>query len=285
MKTAEEVDVEDVLMARERIARVLPPTPAVYSEHRGAHLKLENLQLTGSYKVRGATNAIAIQIERGDRRPIVAASAGNHAKGVAWAARHFGLEARVVVPKSAPRTKVQGAQELGAEVIPHGETFEEALEYAKTLPGRFLHAFNDPDVVAGQGTVALELIDLEPDVVLIPIGGGGLAAGMGLVLKWRGVRAVGVKVAGPNTLADGVRVCRMGELTRRICDRVLDDVVTVSEDDVRRTMLHLVARDRIVAEGAGAVAPAALGRVRGERKLGVVSGGNVDSELLFGLRE
>lgn len=285
MKTAEEVDVEDVLMARERIARVLKPTPAVYSEHRRAHLKLENLQVTGSYKVRGAVNAVAAQIERGDRRPIVAASAGNHAKGVAWAARCFGLKACVVVPRTAPRTKVRGAQELGAEVVTHGDSFEEALDYARALPGRFLHAFDDPDVIAGQGTAALELIDSGTDVVLIPVGGGGLAAGMGLVLKWRGIRTVGVKVAGPNTLADGVRVRRMGELTRRICDEVLDDVVDVSEDDVRRMMLDLLARDRIVAEGAGAVAPAALEKVRGERKLAVVSGGNVDSELLFGLRE
>jgi threonine dehydratase len=287
MKTTQDVDVEDVLMARERIRRVLSPTPLVFSERRGAYLKLEILQLTGAYKVRGAVNALAVQIERGDRRPVIAASAGNHAKGVAWAARHFGLEACVVVPEHASRTKVRGAAELGARVVTRGATLEDAFDHALELAAlhdwRFVHAFDDPDVVAGQGTTALELLDARPDVVAIPIGGGGLAAGMGRVLKWHGIRAVGVRVEGPNTLADGVRVRAMSERTRRICTEALETTVTVSEDDVRRTMLDLVQSDRIVAEGAGAVAPAALSKIEGRKKIAIVSGGNVDSDLLFGL--
>lgn len=288
MKTAEDVTVEDVLMARERVARILPTTPLVLSEHRQAWLKLENLQLTGSYKLRGAINAIAIQIERGDQRAVVAASAGNHAKAVAWAARHFGLQACVVVPTTAPRTKVRGARELGAEVVSQGDSLEETFAHAQSLAvrnnWRFLHAFNDKDVIAGQGTVALELIDFKPDVVLIPIGGGGLAAGMGRILKWRGIRTVGVKIEGPNTIADGVRVCRMGDLSRQICDQVLDDVVHVTEEEVRAAILDMMAQDRIVAEGAGALAPAALNSIPGKRKIAIVSGGNVDSDLLFGPR-
>jgi len=288
MKKAGNVGIEDILMARERLARVLAPTPLVFSEHRRAWLKLENLQLTGSYKLRGAMNAIAMQIERCDRRAVVAASAGNHAKAVAWAARHFGLEACVVVPTTAPRTKVRGAVQLGARVVSSGQSFEDALERAQQLAvvknWRFLHAFNDPDIIAGQGTVALELIDSNPDVVLIPVGGGGLAAGMGRVLKWRGIKAIGVKVDGPNVVADGVRVCRMGDLTRRICDEVLDDMAGVTDEEIRDAMLDMLAQERIVAEGAGALAPAALSRIPGKRKIAIVSGGNVDSDLLFGPR-
>jgi threonine dehydratase len=285
MKNTEDVTVENVLMARERIGRILQPTPLVLSEHHGAWLKLENLQLTGSYKLRGAINAIAVQIERGDRRSVVAASAGNHAQAVAWAARHFGLEACVVVPTTAPRTKVRGAVQLGARVVSSGQSFEDALERAQQLAvvknWRFLHAFNDPDIIAGQGTVALELIDSNPDVVLIPVGGGGLAAGMGRVLKWCGIKAIGVKVDGPNVVADGVRVCQMGDLTSRICDEVLDDTVGVTDNEIHDAMLELLAQDRIVAEGAGALAPAALSRVPGKRKIAIVSGGNVDTDLLF----
>jgi threonine dehydratase len=289
--------VDDVLSAWTRLRKVLRPTPLLWSERRGAHLKLENLQVTGSFKVRGAYNALAIQVERGDHRPVVAASAGNHAKGVAWAARRLGLEAVVVMPRNAPRTKIVGCAAMGARVEVFGDSFEEAYRRAREIEGagyRFLHAFDDPDVVAGQGTVAMELLELEPDVVLVPIGGGSLAAGTGMVLHRR---VVGVQVEGldamartirgdlrdlepAGTVADGLRVRRPGELTREICGRVLRDIVTVKEAEVRAAVADVAAHERVIAEGAGAAAVAALSKVSGARKVAVVSGGNIDGRLL-----
>lgn len=295
---------DKVRTAARRLTGILGPTPAIWSEARGGWLKLESLQVTGSFKVRGAVNAVAAQVERGDHRPVVAASAGNHAQGVAWAARRFGLAAHVVVPVTASRRKIAGCRALGAEVIERGASFEEAFEHAAQLARlegwRFLHAFDDSDIVAGQGTVALELLPLMPDVVLIPVGGGSLAAGMGVVLAEHGIRAVGVQVAGVDamarelrgasepfepatTLADGLRVRRPGALNRDICARVLEDVLTVSEGEVRSALVDLIAADRIAAEGAGAVAACALPRVCGRRKVAVVSGGNVDETVLASL--
>jgi threonine dehydratase len=251
--------------------------------------------------VRGALNALLVARERGDHRPVITASAGNHAQGVAWAARHLGLAASTVVPEGAPATKVRGAAALGARVITFGSSYEEAEEHARGLAEarghRFLAAFDDPDVIAGQGTVAWELLAAAPDVVLVPIGGGGLAAGMALVLKPRGVRVVGVQVEGVDgmaraldgrpplaaaaeTVADGVRVRRPGRITQRLCAALLDDVLVISEREVRETMVSMAAQDRIVAEGAGALAPAAMHLVSGRRKVAVVSGGNLDLERL-----
>jgi threonine dehydratase len=267
------IDVEGAVA---RVRRFLRPTPVVYSEPRGAFLKLENLQVTGSYKVRGALNAIAAHPQ--DRRPVVAASAGNHAKGVAWAARRFGLQACVVVPENAPKTKVDGAAALGARVVRRGETFEEAFAEALRLGRengwRFLHAFDDPDVIAGQATVGAELADAEADTVLVPIGGGGLAVGVALALRGK-KRVFGVRMAGPNRVADGVRVKALGRLTRPLLAELLDGIILVTEDEVRRAMQGLLGEDRIVVEGAGALAPAALPKVDGV-KVAIVSGGNVD---------
>jgi threonine dehydratase len=295
------VGVDDVFAAHDRLRRILPPTPVVYSESRGAFLKLDNLQATGAFKVRGALNALAAQVERGDRRPVIAASAGNHALGVAWAGRHFGLRVCVVVPTAAPQTKIAGCRRLGAEVVLRGHCFEEALEYAGSLADgrgwRFLHAFDDPDVIAGQGTLAVELLPLRPDVVLVPIGGGGLAAGAGLVLQASDVRVIGVQVEGADamarrlrgepahpspavTIADGLRVHQPGRVTSELCDDLVDDILVVSDAEVRRTVVDLFADDGIIAEGAAAAAVAALPRVVGSRKVAVISGGNIDGQLL-----
>jgi threonine dehydratase len=295
------VAVDDVFVAHDRLRRILPPTPVIYSQSRAAFLKLDNLQVTGAFKVRGALNALAAQVERGDHRPVLAASAGNHGQGVAWAGRHFGLQVCVVVPAGAPHTKIAGCRRLGAEVVLHGDCFEEALEHAGSLAAgrgwRFVHAFDDPDVIAGQGTVAVELLPLRPDAVLVPIGGGGLAAGTGLVLKAFGVRVIGVQVEGadalarrrrgqapdcapPATIADGLRVHRPGRLAVALCDGLLDDVVVVSDGEVRRAVAQLFAEEGIIAEGAGAASAAALPRVAGSRKVAVISGGNIDGRLL-----
>ena len=288
--------------AARRLAAFLQPTPVVRSLCEDAWLKLENLQETGAYKVRGALNALLLQRERGDSRPVVAASAGNHGAGVAWAAQLLGMQATIVVPKHAPRTKVRRIEQYGAEVQYVGADFDESLHWAQSLASskgaRFLHAFDDPVIIAGQGTTALELLELKPDVVLIPIGGGGLASGCSIPLNHAGVRVVGVQIEGVDalasflrggpprilprdTIADGLRVREAGVLTRELCRHGLSDIVLVTEEQVKRSQAKLAAIDRIAAEGAGAVAFAALPQVQGETRVAIVSGGNSDDSSLW----
>ena len=291
-----------------RVRGVLPETPAIRSDRLGAWLKLENLQTTGAYKVRGAFNALAAHVERGDRRPVFAASAGNHGLGVAWAARRLGIAATIVVPDGASHTKVAGCRALGARVVHAGNGFESCVAHARALAaaagGHFLHAFDDVEVIAGQSTVAAELLALRPDVVVVPIGGGGLVAGVGSVLRRHGIRVVGAQVAGVDslrralmgegpraplsapapppapTLADGLRVAAPGLLPLQIASAFLDEIVVVSETEVGAAIASLALHERVVAEGAGAVAVAALARVAGRRRVAIVSGGNIDASLL-----
>jgi threonine dehydratase len=298
------VSAMDVLAAQGRLRRYLSPTPLHHAERFGCWLKLENLQRTGSYKVRGALNALLAARERGDERPVIAASAGNHAQGLAWAAYRLNVPAIAVMPHGAPQTKIAGVAHWGATVRLHGDTFDEARAFALQLAERngyrFLSAFDDPDVIAGQGTVGLEIASLAPDVVLVPIGGGGLAAGVALALKAQGVRIVGAQVEGVDamaralrgdatgaapvaTLADGVRVKEPGLLTRRVLSELIDDVVIVREAELRETLVRLALEEHVIAEGAGALALAAGRRVAGKRKCAVVSGGNIDAMVLAGL--
>src|SRR5687768_5123293 len=295
------VGVADVLAAQARLRRYLPPTPLHHAERFGCWLKLENLQRTGSYKVRGALNALLAARERGDMRPVIAASAGNHAQGLAWAAYRLGIAAITVMPRSAPQTKIAGVAHWGATVRLHGDSYDEAKAFAAELAAqhdyRVLSAFDDPDVIAGQGTVGLELAALGPDVVLVPIGGGGLASGVALALKSQGVRVIGAQVEHVDamaralrgdlaprepaaTLADGVRVKQPGEITRRLLASLLDDVVIVREAELRETLVRLALEEHVIAEGAGALALAAGRRVAGRRKCAVVSGGNIDAAVL-----
>ncbi len=294
----------DILAAQARLRRYLPPTPLHYAERFGCWLKLENLQRTGSYKVRGALNALLAARERGDHRPVIAASAGNHAQGLAWAAYRLNVPAIAVMPHGAPQTKIAGVAHWGATVRLHGDTFDEARAFAMQLAERngyrFLSAFDDPDVIAGQGTVGMEIASLAPDVVLVPIGGGGLAAGVALALHAQGVRIVGAQVEHVDamhralrgepegalpvaTLADGVRVRHPGLLTREILSQLLDDIVIVREAELRETLVRLALEEHVIAEGAGALALAAGRRVAGKRKCAVVSGGNIDAAVLAGL--
>jgi threonine dehydratase len=301
----------DVLAAQARLRRYLEPTPAHYAERFGCWLKLENLQRTGSYKVRGAMNALLAMRERGDERQVITASAGNHAQGAAWAAYRLGVPLITVMPRTAPETKVAGVAHWGATVRLHGDSYDEAKTFAAQLAAqhdyRLLSAFDDADVIAGQGTVGLELASLSPDVVLVPIGGGGLASGVALALKAgvsatqasrrQRVRIIGAQVEGVDamaralrgdltlrdpakTLADGVRVKQAGELTRRVLEALLDDVVIVREAELRETLVRLALEEHVIAEGAGALALAAGRRVSGKRKVAVVSGGNVDAAVL-----
>ena len=295
------VTVQDIKEAQARIRGVIRETPIMPSSAFDGWLKLENLQLTGAYKVRGALNALIKQVQEKDTRPVIVASAGNHSAGIAFAAHKLGLQSVAVVPVYTPRVKIERAESLGTEVIRHGEDFEGAFAEAKHLSEsrgwHFIHPFDDPDVIAGQGTIGLELLHMKPDVVALPIGGGGLASGVGTVLKAHGVRVVGVQVQGVDamarklagrktpffpraTVADGIRVRSVGARTAAICDAVLDAIMIVSESEVTRAMKRLAFTDHVIAEGAGAVAVAALDRLRGERKVAVVSGGNVDPATL-----
>ncbi|MBS0226744.1 MAG: threonine dehydratase [Proteobacteria bacterium] len=295
------VTAADVLAAQARLRRYLDPTPLHYAERFGCWLKLENLQRTGSYKVRGAMNALLAMRERGDGRTTIAASAGNHAQGLAWAAYRLGMQAITVMPRCAPETKIAGVAHWGATVRLHGDSYDEAKAFAAELAAqhdyRLLSAFDDPDVIAGQGTVGLEIAALMPDVVVVPIGGGGLASGVVLALKSQGVRVIGAQVEHVDsmaralrgdhdvrepamTLADGVRVKVPGALTQQVLGELLDDVVIVREAELRETLVRLALEEHVIAEGAGALALAAGRRVAGKRKCAVVSGGNVDAGVL-----
>lgn len=304
--TSRRVGLADVLVARARLAAHLEATPLHYAERFGCWLKLENLQRTGSYKVRGALNALLAGRERGDMRPVVAASAGNHAQGLAWAAYRTDVQAITVMPRCAPETKIAGVRHWGATVRLHGDSYDEtkafAAELAEQNGWRLLPAFDDPDVIAGQGTVGLEIATLAPDVVLVPIGGGGLASGIAIALKSmrdvnRRLRVIGAQVEGvdamarvlrgedppampADTLADGVRVKDPGLLTRTILADLLDDVVIVREAELRETLVRLALEEHVIAEGAGALALAAGRRVAAKRKCAVVSGGNLDAGVL-----
>ena len=296
----ESIDRKQVLAARERLRPYLMPTPLHLARTDDCWLKLENLQPTGAYKVRGAMNALLAGNERGDRRAVIAASAGNHAQGLAWAGYRLKLPVIAVMPTTTPAIKVAGVARWGATVHLHGADYDEARDHAAELAAqdglRLLSAFDDPDVIAGQGTIGLELERLAPDVVLVPVGGGGLASGIALALAETDVRLVGVQVVGVDamacalrseatrppvaTLADGIRVREPGVLTRRLLADRLDDVLVVSEDELRETMVRLAMEEHLIAEGAGALALAAAGRVRGRRKCAVLSGGNIDASVL-----
>jgi threonine dehydratase len=295
------VTASDVLAAQARLRPHLAATPLHFAERFGCWLKLENLQRTGSYKVRGAMNALLAARERGDARPIIAASAGNHAQGLAWAGYRLRHSVITVMPRTAPQTKIAGVAHWGATVRLHGDNYDEAKAFAQELAlqndYRLLSAFDDRDVIAGQGTVGLELAALAPDTVLVPIGGGGLAAGVVLALKSQGVRIIGAQVEGVDamaralrgdhevresapTLADGVKVKEPGQLTQRVLCDLLDDIVIVREAELRETLVRLALEEHVIAEGAGALALAAGRRVASKRKCAVVSGGNIDAVVL-----
>jgi len=274
------------------------------------YLKLENSQMTGSFKERGALNRILSLSDAERGRGVIAASAGNHGQGVAFHATLRGIRAEIWMPRSTPFVKVTATRGYGAEVVLHGASYDEACEAAFERCTRqnatFLHAFDDEDVIAGQGTVGLEMLDQEPDldVIVVPIGGGGLIAGIACAAK--GLRAsveiVGVQtsrlpsmkaalergepfaIPAEPTLADGIAVRKAGTLTLPLVERYVDEIVMVEEEEIAAAILLLLEREKTLAEGAGAVALAAVlqGRTghRGKKIGVVVSGGNLDVNLL-----
>lgn len=312
---------DEIRAARERIAgrvRFTPMQPSTLQERlAGApvFLKCENLQRTGSFKLRGAMNMLAtLPQDASARGGVVAASAGNHAQGVAFAASEFGLPATVVMPRAAPLAKQRATRDYGAEVLLHGDSLAEAIAKAEEIAAErgatFVPPFDHPLIVAGQGTLGLEILDQVPDVetVLVPAGGGGLLAGVAAAVKHARpeVRVIGVQTAAMpgivrsledgvpralearRTIADGVAVAGPSELTLDLIRRYVDDVVTVSEERIAEAIVLLVERARIVVEGAGALGTAALltgglltGRLRHlGRTVNVISGGNIDVNLL-----
>ena len=310
------VTAADVARARSAVRDVVMHTPVLasetLSERCGARvvLKAENLQRTGSFKLRGALNKLA-SLGTGCDRGVVAGSAGNHAWALADAARERGVPCEVFMPTQAPLSKIEGCEALGAAVSLVGDSLEEcfAAATARAREGglAFVHPFDDPDVVAGQGTVGLELLEDVEDLakVIVPLGGGGLASGIAIAVKSArpGVEVVGVQagacapfadsllrgepvaVSSALTIADGIAVKRPGVLTLGLISQWLDDVVAVGEDEIAEAMVLLMERSKLVVEGAGAVGVAALlgglvAPARSGTTVVVLSGGNVDAGML-----
>lgn len=309
----EQVTLKMVQEAQERLKGVAQKTGLSYSNSVSklsdckVYLKMENLQRTGSFKLRGAYNKVASLTPEEREKGVIAASAGNHAQGVALAASVYGCQSTICMPKHAPLMKVAATKGYGANVVLHGDFFDEAAAKAEELTKEhgytFVHPFNDPEVIAGQGTIALEIIEQMPDVdaIVAPIGGGGLISGLVVAAKSVNpkIKVIGVQTAnmpsmknsidhgkiltcnGKATLADGIAVKTPGDLTYDICSRYLDDIVIVDETEIAGAILWLLERCKAVSEGAGAVPVAALmnGKIsglHGKKVAALISGGNID---------
>lgn len=274
------------------------------------YLKSENLQLTGSFKLRGAYYKISKLTEEQKKKGIIACSAGNHAQGVALAAQKNGIKATIFIPATAPISKVEATRKYGADIKlidgVYDDAYKAACEFQQETGGEFIHPFNDEDVIAGQGTIGLELLEQLPDVeaVIVPIGGGGLISGIAYAIKQLkpnckvyGVQAQGAssmyksfidkqitELPTVNTFADGTAVKRPGDLTFDCCMKYVDDIVTVTDDEVASAILILMERQKLVAEGAGAlsVAAAMFGKlpIQDKKTACIVSGGNIDVNIL-----
>ncbi|MDX6563248.1 MAG: threonine dehydratase [Gaiellales bacterium] len=306
------VGLEDIQRARTVIDGIVAPTPVLsagaISRWTGTRvlLKAENLQRTGAFKLRGAVNRMSTLTEAERARGVVAASAGNHAQGVALAATALGVSSRVYMPVDAPLAKQVATAEYGAEVVLAGETFEESYAAARSDPdGRVLvPPFDDPAIIAGQGTIGLELVEQAPeaDTVVVPLGGGGLLSGIAIAIKALrpDIRVIGVQAAGcaswtpslaagrpvdierVTTVADGIAVQRPGDITFPLVQQFVDDVVEVTEDEICRAIVVLLERSKLMVEGAGAAGLAALlaGKVNSRQAVCVLSGGNLDAGML-----
>ena len=299
MTTKTAPGLSEIQEARARLEGHARVTPVYGTETlskrlgREVSLKAENLQRTGSFKIRGAVSKIATLSDKERRAGVVAASAGNHGQAVAWAAREHGVTATVFMPQDAPMAKVEPTKTYGANAELTGTCFEDALaaalEHVHKTGATFVHPYEDELVIAGQGTIGLELAEQVPkaDTVVIPVGGGGLAAGISLALRALkpGIRIVGVQAGldGP-TIADGIAVKQVGETTGAILDDVLDDLISVTDDEICEAIVLLLERTKLVVEGAGAVGIAALlsGKAGGEGPaVALLSGGNIDPTVLI----
>jgi threonine dehydratase len=310
------IEVADIERARERLRGAIYETPCAFSQTLSeltgtqCFVKLENLQMTGSFKERGAANLLLQLTADERRRGVVAASAGNHGLAVAFHAARLQIPAVIVMPEWAPLVKVTSARRYGAEVILHGTDFDEAYARARELTrsrgGVFAHPFDDDRIIAGQGTLGLELLEQRPDLdaVIVPVGGGGLIGGVALAMKARRaeMRVIGVEAAAlpamrrsldaghsfavpqAPTIADGIAVRQVGERTLDLARKYVDEVVTVTEEELSNAILLLLEIEKTVVEGAGAAPLAALLNrsldVKGSRVALVLSGGNIDVTMI-----
>ena len=310
------ITLNNIIEAKQRLDGVINKTPIakapILSKELEAniYLKKENLQFTGSFKLRGAFNKISLLSDDEKKAGVVAASAGNHAQGVAFSAKHYGIDATIIMPEATPLTKVSGVRYYGANVVLHGANYDEeyayATQYAKEHEKIFIHPYADDDVIAGQGTLALEILDeiKDIDIVVIPIGGGGLIAGMASAIKQTNpnIKIIGVVASGANamktsfeakqaidslsvkTIADGIAV---RDVTPKMLDYTLelvDEVIEVEDQEIASAILFLLEKQKIVVEGAGAAGLAAILHnkvdIKGKNIVLPLSGGNIDVTML-----
>lgn len=313
----ESTTIADVYRAAKQLEGVARKTRLIHSDyfselcHNDVYLKPENLQHTGAFKLRGAYNKISQLTPEERVRGVITASAGNHAQGVAYAARKLGVKAVICMPATTPILKVEGTRALGAEVVLHGDGFDDAYAHSLGLQKKhgyvYIHPFNDLQVLLGQGTTALEIIDALKDVdaILCPIGGGGFASGVALATKLvnPNVKVIGVEpenaacmkaalaadkvvtLDSADTVADGCAVKTAGTLTFEFCKKYLDDIITVSEIDIMNALLSLIEKHKLVAEGAGVLSLAALAKLPSHDKkvVSIISGGNIDISTISAL--
>ena len=302
--------LESFIKAKERLSKVLLETNLIYSpifskeSGNEVYIKPENLQKTGSFKIRGAYNKIANLTDEEKKRGVIASSAGNHAQGVAYGAKESGIKAVIVMPKSTPLIKVESTKQYGAEVILYGDVYDDAFKKAKELKEKdgyvFVHPFNDEDVLDGQGTIALEILENLPetDIILVPIGGGGLISGIACAAKILKpeIKIIGVEPEGAasayeaikenkvvelkeaNTIADGTAVKKIGDLNFEYIKKYVDEIITISDYELMEAFLLLVEKHKIVAENSGILSIAALKKLKEKNKkvVSVISGGNID---------
>ncbi len=311
------IELNKIKKARERLKDIVYNTPfpnaPKLSQEVGneIYLKKENLQTTGSFKLRGAFNKIASLPEEKRKKGVIAASAGNHAQGVAFGANYFNIPSIIVMPEATPLTKVSGVKEYGGEVVLAGNNYDEAYEYALNLAKEkgleFIHPFADEEVMAGQGTIALEMLEIIPDLdyIIVPVGGGGLISGIASAAKQINphIKIVGVTAEGApamrlsflsgsvqdtsyvKTIADGIAVRDTSPITYKIIKETVDDIVEVDDEEIANAILFLMEKQKIVVEGAGAVGVAALLHHKikfgSPKKVGIViSGGNIDVTMI-----
>ena len=302
--------LEDFIKAKEKLSKVLLETHLIYSpifskeSGNKVFIKPENLQKTGSFKIRGAYNKISNLTDAEKKRGVIASSAGNHAQGVAYGAKESGIKAVIVMPKSTPLIKVESTKQYGAEVILHGDVYDDAYKKAKELEEKegyvFVHPFNDEDVLDGQGTIALEILEELPetDIILVPIGGGGLISGIACAAKILKpeIKIIGVEPEGAasayeaikenkiielkeaNTIADGTAVKKIGDLNFEYIKKCVDEIITVSDYELMEAFLLLVEKHKIIAENSGILSVAATKKLKEKNKkvVSVISGGNID---------
>ena len=302
--------LEAFIKAKEKLSKVLLETHLIYSpifskeSGNKVFIKPENLQKTGSFKIRGAYNKISNLTDAEKKRGVIASSAGNHAQGVAYGAKESGIKAVIVMPKSTPLIKVESTKQYGAEVILHGDVYDDAYKKAKELEEKegyvFVHPFNDEDVLDGQGTIALEILEELPetDIILVPIGGGGLISGIACAAKILKpeIKIIGIEPEGAasayeaikenkvvelkeaNTIADGTAVKKIGDLNFEYIKKYVDEIITVSDYELMEAFLLLVEKHKIIAENSGILSVAATKKIKEKNKkvVSVISGGNID---------